>query len=91
MKKRGGKRDWGKPLGKTPRLCKRTLDKLEVHTDSNGNRIKECPECLELSTKVKKCLKCDKTFTPACRVRFLCVNCYDRNQLKHIEFYKVGY
>lgn len=90
MKLKGGKRDGYKQVGKKPRLCRRPLDMLEMHRNEKGVRSKECPECFSLSTKVKNCLKCEKTFTPTCKVKFLCVTCYDANQAKSIQFYTLN-
>lgn len=90
MKARGGKRDGYKQVGKKPRLCKRPLDMLEMFSNDDGMYSKECPECFQLGKKVKNCLKCDKTFTPTCKVMFLCVTCYDSNQARNIQFYTLS-
>lgn len=46
--------------------------------ESDGTIIpKHCPHCARL--KQKKCLTCDRTFQPGCKLRHTCVECYLNN------------
>lgn len=46
----------------------------------DGFRTSKCRECLDLRLKPKKkCLRCEKEFTPGCGAKHVCKNClYNR-------------
>jgi len=48
-----------------------------------GNSF-QCPDCYKLKlksqTKQEYCRCCNNPFTPGCRIRYTCHECFNRNQ-----------
>lgn len=68
--------------------CQRHPDEWTT-IEVDGKDTKACVDCLSLKHIIKKCLKCEREFTPSCLLRFLCVNCADSNK-RYSDTYTVN-